>query len=123
MIVLQIIQHKAVFMLQEWNKEGVGGGGGSGDKEGLPEDEECGPGLADGGEGSRQGRVGVPSLPLLHALYRCRPPAAPQVSPAEVSQLGHHACRSPVPPSTKVVPSLKSHQSFNAGLRFHLPLP
>ena len=38
---------------------------GSGDKEGLPEDEEHGPELANGGEGSRQGRVGIPSLPLL----------------------------------------------------------
>ena len=97
--------------------------GGSGDKEGLPEDEERGPGLVDGGEGSRQRRVGNPSLPLLHALYHCRPPAALQVSPAEVSRLGRHTCRSPVPPSTEVGPSLKSHQSFNAGLRFHLPLP
>ena len=96
---------------------------GSGDKEGLPEDEEHGPELANGGEGSRQGRVGIPSLSPPQALRRCRPPAALQVSPAEVSQLGHQERRSPVPPSTKVVPSLKSHRSFNTGLRFHLPLP
>ena len=90
--------------------------GGSGDKEGLPEDEERGPELADEGEGSRQGSVGIPSLPLLQALYRCWPPAALQASSAEVSPLDQHVCRSPVPPSTKVVPSLGSHWSFNTGL-------
>lgn len=58
---------------------------GSGDKEGLPEDEEHGPELADGGEGSRQGRVGIPSLPLLQALYGCQPPAALQASPGSPS--------------------------------------
>lgn len=84
--------------------EQIGGGGGdreSGVKEGLPEEEKCGPGLADGAEGRGQGRVGIANLPLLQTLYRSQPPAALQTRP-----------RSPGPAIAQAIPLCPPSRSW-----------
>lgn len=85
--------------------EQIGAGRGadreSGVKEGLPEEEKRRPGLADGGEGRGQGRVGIDSLPLLQTLYRSQPPAVLQTRP-----------RSPGPAIAQAIPLCPPSRSW-----------
>ena len=102
--------------------EQMGGGRESGVKEGLPEEEKCGPGLDDGGEGRGRGGGGW-ALPacLFHKPCILSATCCSADTPV-ISRPGHCARHSPVSPSTKLVLSLKSYPSFKARLRFHLPL-
>ena len=82
-------------------------------KEGPSEEEEHGPGLAAGGEGSGQHTSSLACLRVLSAT------CCSQDTPA-VSQPSHHSCHPPVPSSAKLVLSLASYPS-PPFLVFHLP--